>query len=122
MHHLPLIGESAPWCDGALGDSIHTVHVHGVELPNAVPMNAGAAVRIEITDMDLDSIAPACLDPRPWVRFIEDCRSIKCVAVGGDVRLVDSDEVLACFTGWIIILIVAVDVESFSCLLVDEPA
>ena len=84
-------------------------------------VDASAAIRIAVTDMDHDRITPTCLDPRPRIRAVEDCGSRERVPVGGDVRFGDFEKVLACYTGWILCFVVGVYVVSFSRRLVDKP-
>jgi len=85
-------------------------------------VDAGAAIRILVGDMDHDGIAPARLDPRSRVSLVEDSGAIEGIAVGSDVGFGDGEPILALDTSRPLVLVVGVDVESLSRRRVGEPA
>jgi len=84
-------------------------------------MDASAAIRIAVTDMDHNLITPTSLDPRSRIRAVEDCGPLEREPVGGDVRFGDIEKVLACYAGWILCFVVGVYVVSFFRLRIDKP-
>jgi hypothetical protein len=85
-------------------------------------MDAGAAIRMLVGDMNHDGVAPARLDPRSRVSVVEDGSAIEGIAVRSDIGFSDGEPVLAFDASRPLGLIVAVDVESRSRGRVGEPA
>jgi hypothetical protein len=71
--------------NGALGDAVDSVHLHGSVLSKTMPMNHGAVISQFICDVDSDEITPAGFDPWARVGLIEDLsiRTSYAVAVDG---------------------------------------
>jgi len=55
------IRESVTVWDWTLGDAIHAVHLSGIELTNAVPVNGCAILFHVVRDVDDNLISPASL-------------------------------------------------------------
>ena len=83
-------------------------------------MNASATIRISVVDVDDDPITLACLDPRPGVRLVEDGGGREVVPIGVDSVFGDFEPILAYYSDRVPVLVVGVDVESLSRLLVDK--
>ena len=54
-----------------LSNAVHPVHLERVQLPNSVPVDRGAIECQVVQYRDLESIAPASLDPRTRISAVE---------------------------------------------------
>lgn len=65
--------ECAIGWDRALADSGNTVHVLGSLLQNTMPVQSSSFGRAFdlVCDLDLDSIAPVCLNQRAWELVVD---------------------------------------------------
>lgn len=88
------ICEMVFWGNGALRDTVHSIHLHGPKLPKTVPVNRGAVIPQLVLDGDLDYVSPACLDPGSGVRLVEDLALGVQDAVAIDGHLVNFEIVL----------------------------
>ena len=57
--------------DRTLSDSVHTIHMHGFVLSDAMPMNARPVPFHIVDHLDMNSITPASFDPRPRIGVVE---------------------------------------------------
>lgn len=72
LQRLELVCERVPLSNRTLRNAIDTIHLHGTELTDAVPMNGRAVGIIVILDMDDQFVAPTSFDQGSWVRLVED--------------------------------------------------
>ena len=91
--------------NGALGDTVHTIHVHGEPLTNPMPMDARAVQVVHgVVDLDIDEISPASLDPLAGILrsspIVEHFTVGKVEPVGHDGIISNGKLVVACDAGW----------------------
>lgn len=67
-----LIGERVAQGNRALRDPIHTIHLHGVQLTDAMPVDGCPVSIVVVLDVNLQLIAPTRLDQGPGKRLVED--------------------------------------------------
>lgn len=60
------VGARLARSERTFGNSIGTVHRIGVELPNAMPVEAGSIIGETVLDGNLESVAPSSSDCRSW--------------------------------------------------------
>lgn len=75
------VGLGVARCKRTLRDTIYAVLCIGVELSDAVPMNAGTVVRQRILDGDLNSIAPVGIDGRSRQLLVDEKTDTFAIAV-----------------------------------------
>jgi len=97
--------------NGALGDTIHSIHLRTVGLSEAVPVNRGTVVLQLVLDRDFDQIAPACLEPWPGIAAVDNLAAGIRDTIGVDCHVVDLEIILAKDTLGPCLFIVSVDVE-----------
>lgn len=83
LQGLELVSETIALGNRALRDTIHTVHLHRIELTNTVPVNRRSVGIVVILDVDHNLVTPACLDQGAGERLVEDLaaglfESIRC--------------------------------------------
>ena len=58
--------------DGALGNTIHPIHLCGVKLADTMPVDGGTFGADKVRNVYSDGITPACFQYRAWVGVIKD--------------------------------------------------
>lgn len=66
------VREGVALSNGTLGDAVHTIHLHGSQLTEPVPVNGGSVGSVVVLDVYYQLISPTRLDQWSRVLFVED--------------------------------------------------
>jgi hypothetical protein len=76
LQGLKLVSKSVVIRNRTLSNAIHSVHLIGVELPDAMPVYRSPVFLVQIGDVDDELITPARLEQRAGIGIVE------CLAAG----------------------------------------
>jgi hypothetical protein len=91
-----VVGIGIPLSNGALSNTVDTIHFVGTKLTKTMPVNSRTVIREVIGDMDDDLVTPAGFNQRTRVRAIEDLALGLDVAIGSELvaKLTQSKPIL----------------------------
>lgn len=72
LQRLELISEGVPLGDRALRDAVDTVHLHGVQLTDTMPVNRCAIGIVVVFDMNDNIVTPTSFDQWAGEGLVED--------------------------------------------------
>lgn len=72
LERTELVSERVPFRDRTLCNAVDTIHLHGVELAYAMPVDGCPILIIVVLDVDFQLVAPASFDQRPGELLVED--------------------------------------------------
>lgn len=79
LKSAPSVRELISLSNGTLSDTIHTIHLVCVELPDTMPVNCGSVLVVSVSHVDHKLVSPTRLYQRCWEGIIEDfaCRFLE---------------------------------------------
>lgn len=121
LRRIPSVDKLGLRGNGALREAIHTVHVHGLPLPDAMPVDTSSVVSKRVVHVDFYGISPAGFNKRTRPGVIEDSGFTECQSVGVNSVVRNVEIVYACDAFKGNTLIVSRDVVFLACLGITQP-
>lgn len=125
LSDLECIGKGIILSDRALRNTIHTVHLIGPKLSQAMPMDSVAILAILVGDMDDEFITPAGLEQRARIRAVKDLSQRFEIAVWRNRAHADIEMIFPSDTRWSEVFVIGSDVvlvDGVSLERIIEPA